>query len=84
MFSAAPESTMLQAKLLESNPPELAPSAKRARLSMCKAKSATEDIYSRGQRSCTAWELGGPAYKLFSRNKMKNHDTFVLVILNKE
>lgn len=31
---------------------------------MCKAKSATEDIYSRGQRSYTAWEFGGPAYKL--------------------
>ncbi|XP_058265562.1 DNA (cytosine-5)-methyltransferase 3B isoform X3 [Hemibagrus wyckioides] len=49
LFPAAPESTTLQAKLLESAPPELAPSAKRARLSMCKAKSATEDIYSREQ-----------------------------------
>ncbi|KAM9445622.1 DNA (cytosine-5)-methyltransferase 3B isoform 1-T1 [Clarias gariepinus] len=49
LFPAVSESTMLQAKLLESNPPELAPSAKRARLSMCKAKSASEDIYSREQ-----------------------------------
>ncbi|XP_060794035.1 DNA (cytosine-5)-methyltransferase 3B isoform X2 [Neoarius graeffei] len=49
LFPAAPESTTLQAKLLEYNPPELAPSAKRARLSMCKAKSASEDIYSREQ-----------------------------------
>ncbi|XP_060749823.1 DNA (cytosine-5)-methyltransferase 3B isoform X4 [Tachysurus vachellii] len=49
LFPAAPESTTLQAKFLDSAPPELAPSAKRARLSMCKAKSATEDIYSREQ-----------------------------------
>ncbi|XP_036446622.1 DNA (cytosine-5)-methyltransferase 3B isoform X1 [Colossoma macropomum] len=49
LFPAAPESGTLQAQLLESNPPELAPSAKRARLSLCKAKTSNEDIYSREQ-----------------------------------
>ncbi|XP_066526652.1 DNA (cytosine-5)-methyltransferase 3B [Hoplias malabaricus] len=49
LFPAATESGTLQAQLLESNPPELAPSAKRARLSLCKTKTTTEDIYSREQ-----------------------------------
>ncbi|XP_007250066.2 DNA (cytosine-5)-methyltransferase 3B [Astyanax mexicanus] len=49
LFPAAPESGTLQAQLLESNPPELAPSAKRARLSLCKAKTVPEDSYSREQ-----------------------------------
>ncbi|XP_067302635.1 DNA (cytosine-5)-methyltransferase 3B isoform X3 [Pseudorasbora parva] len=35
--------------LLDSIPPEFPPSAKRARLSLCKAKSGTEDVYSREQ-----------------------------------
>uniref|UniRef100_A0A671KD76 DNA (cytosine-5-)-methyltransferase n=1 Tax=Sinocyclocheilus anshuiensis TaxID=1608454 RepID=A0A671KD76_9TELE len=33
--------------LLDSSPPEFPPSAKRARLNLCKAKPGTEDVYSR-------------------------------------
>uniref|UniRef100_A0A8C1UA15 DNA (cytosine-5-)-methyltransferase n=1 Tax=Cyprinus carpio TaxID=7962 RepID=A0A8C1UA15_CYPCA len=33
--------------MLDSSPPEFPPSAKRARLSLCKAKPGTEDVYSR-------------------------------------
>ncbi|KAK1801694.1 hypothetical protein P4O66_022334 [Electrophorus voltai] len=49
LFPAPPEGATLQAQLLESHPPELMPSAKRARLSLCKAKAASEDTYSREQ-----------------------------------
>ncbi|XP_077070334.1 DNA (cytosine-5)-methyltransferase 3B isoform X2 [Siphateles boraxobius] len=35
--------------LLDSSPPEFPPSAKKARLSLCKAKPGTEDVYSREQ-----------------------------------
>lgn len=80
MFPAAPESTTLQAKLLDYNPPDLAPSAKRARLSMCKAKSASEDIYSRGQRSYMAWEFGNPAYMQFSRTYILYMDKKLAVL----
>ncbi|XP_050951793.1 DNA (cytosine-5)-methyltransferase 3B isoform X2 [Labeo rohita] len=45
VFPLASESSAL----LDSSPPEFPPSAKRARLSLCKAKPGTEDVYSREQ-----------------------------------
>ncbi|XP_048034094.1 DNA (cytosine-5)-methyltransferase 3B isoform X3 [Megalobrama amblycephala] len=45
VFPMASESSAL----LDSSPPEFPPSAKRARLSLCKAKPGTEDVYSREQ-----------------------------------
>lgn len=45
VFPLASESSAL----LDSSPPEFPPSAKRARLSICKAKPGTEDVYSREQ-----------------------------------
>ncbi|XP_067226767.1 DNA (cytosine-5)-methyltransferase 3B isoform X3 [Chanodichthys erythropterus] len=45
VFPMASESSVL----LDSSPPEFPPSAKRARLSLCKAKPGTEDVYSREQ-----------------------------------
>ncbi|XP_051734965.1 DNA (cytosine-5)-methyltransferase 3B isoform X4 [Ctenopharyngodon idella] len=45
VFPMASESSAL----LDSSPPEFPPSAKRARLSLCKAKTGTEDVYSREQ-----------------------------------
>ncbi|XP_056305127.1 DNA (cytosine-5)-methyltransferase 3B isoform X5 [Danio aesculapii] len=45
VFPLASESSTL----LESSPPEFPPSAKRARLTLCKAKPGTEEVYSREQ-----------------------------------
>ncbi|XDV45760.1 hypothetical protein PO909_013793 [Leuciscus waleckii] len=45
VFPMASESSVLQ----DSSPPEFPPSAKKARLSLCKAKPGTEDVYSREQ-----------------------------------
>ncbi|ROL53232.1 DNA (cytosine-5)-methyltransferase 3B [Anabarilius grahami] len=45
VFPMASESSAL----LDSSPPEFPPSAKRARLTLCKAKPGTEDVYSREQ-----------------------------------
>uniref|UniRef100_A0A673FTL5 DNA (cytosine-5-)-methyltransferase n=1 Tax=Sinocyclocheilus rhinocerous TaxID=307959 RepID=A0A673FTL5_9TELE len=45
VFPLASESSAL----LDSSSPEFPPSAKRARLSLCKAKPGTEDVYSREQ-----------------------------------
>ncbi|KAG1962003.1 DNA (cytosine-5)-methyltransferase 3B [Pimephales promelas] len=45
VFPMASESSVPQ----DSSPPEFPPSAKKARLSLCKAKPGTEDVYSREQ-----------------------------------
>ncbi|CDQ76191.1 unnamed protein product [Oncorhynchus mykiss] len=49
-----PDSSTLNHQVLDVSLPEYFPTAKRPRVSLCKAKSGPEEVYSRGQRS-TKW-----------------------------
>uniref|UniRef100_A0A8C7KAY8 DNA (cytosine-5-)-methyltransferase n=1 Tax=Oncorhynchus kisutch TaxID=8019 RepID=A0A8C7KAY8_ONCKI len=53
-----PDSNPLNHKVLDVSLLEYFPTAKRPRISLCKAKSSPEEVYSRGQRSTKRVNLG--------------------------